>query len=109
MCLLAKLVERGRSDLSAIFANVVELAEEDLVLESAHSLEPGDPIGLSFYVPVAGEQSFVRISAGCEVADVEEEIKMLYRIRIQEIDEVSRGHVSAYVAGPRPGKGVPRA
>lgn len=97
VCLLAKLVEPGESEMAASFGNVLELAETELLLESSRGLGAGALISLSFYVPVSGGQAFVRVAAGCRVRSAEDEEKLLYRVELLDLDEVSRRQVAAYV------------
>jgi hypothetical protein len=82
------------------FANVVELAVGELLMESDDALALGDRLDLTFFVPAtaSGGSARKKVSLRCEVQECPDEGKLRYRARSTALDEESQESLERYIA-----------
>ncbi len=112
--LLASMDRMDRDDTAKVhgLANVIELAEKELVIEAPLPLEVGQRLALSFFLPreAAGPGQplgpSLRITLTCAIRHVIDELRLHYEADIQHGDERSQEALAAFVsaeAGAREG------
>ncbi len=81
------------------FANILELSETELLMESDDGLEPGDVLRLSFFLPgsATGDSARIPVSMLCLIRRVHDEGKLIYAADIKETDEASENAISRFV------------
>ena len=80
-----------------VFAQILELGEKGIVLESARALVAGERLELGFFLPLG--RRFERVSLVCQVERLVDEEELIFAAGIHEIDGASQRALAAYVAG----------
>lgn len=81
------------------FANILQLSETELMMESDYGFEPGDVLKLSFFVPgsASGDSARVAVSTLCLIRRVHDEGKLIYIADIQQLDEAAENAISRFL------------
>ncbi len=89
------LLDDAPASRGSIFANVLELHDQALLLESCRSLEEGTRVEISFFVPGAGANAFENVSMTCLIGRTRNSRTLHYEAEIQSMDAGSRRNFSA--------------
>lgn len=94
----------ARDSLSrTTFGNVIELAEDSLLLESSRVYEVGDSLTVSLAFPGVARTGKRVVSFACVVQRVRDPRNLQYDVHIQETSEPARRQLVEFLEKPRSG------
>ena len=96
----------ARDSLSrTTFANVIELGDDSLILESSRVYEVGDSLTISMAFPGIARGSTPVVSFACVVREVRDSSNLHYDVGIQEMSDPARRQLVQFLEKPRSGGG----